>query len=189
MHTWPTQAPISGLLSPILLQFLYNSIEYLMLAQSCKFGVNCCFIGLTHPAACTRARVPLIFGHVHRPPSPWPNLLKKGSNRLGLSWGFRRYIWNFVGDPYQKTRIPPGGPTTPLPPRIGPIHIPIESFWWGDSEYLILIETCTCRPKVTQIPAFCYEAHKLWMETKSRYKSPFRKSWATPKNCFGTVLR
>ena len=24
-----------------------------MLAQACKFGVNCCFIGLTHPAACT----------------------------------------------------------------------------------------------------------------------------------------
>ena len=33
------------------------------------FRVNCCFIGLTHPAACTRARVPLSFGHVHRPPS------------------------------------------------------------------------------------------------------------------------
>jgi hypothetical protein len=35
-----------------------------MLAQSCKFGINCCFIGVTHPAACTRARVPLTFGNV-----------------------------------------------------------------------------------------------------------------------------
>ena len=33
-----------------------------MLAQSCKFGFVCCFIGLTHPAACTRVRVPLTFG-------------------------------------------------------------------------------------------------------------------------------
>jgi hypothetical protein len=38
-----------------------------MLAQSCKFGVDCCVIGLTYPAACTRAHVPLTFGHVHRP--------------------------------------------------------------------------------------------------------------------------
>jgi len=47
------QAPITGLHSPTLLVFLQNSTDYLMLAQSCKFGVNCCFIGLTHPAACT----------------------------------------------------------------------------------------------------------------------------------------
>jgi hypothetical protein len=47
------QAPITGLHSPILLLFLQNSTDYIMLAQSCKFVVNCCFIGLTHPAACT----------------------------------------------------------------------------------------------------------------------------------------
>jgi len=51
-----------------LLPFLQNSTDYLMLAQSCRFGVNCCFIGLTYPAACTWAHVPLTFGHVHRPP-------------------------------------------------------------------------------------------------------------------------
>ena len=62
------QSPITGLHSPTLLSFLQDSTDYLMLAQSCKFGVSCCFIGLTHPAACTRARVPLTFGHVHRPP-------------------------------------------------------------------------------------------------------------------------
>jgi hypothetical protein len=55
--TYP--APITGLHSPTLLPFLQNSPDYLMLAQSCKFGVNCCVIGLTHPAACTRVRVPL----------------------------------------------------------------------------------------------------------------------------------
>ena len=31
--------------------------DYLMLAQSCKFGVICCSIGLTRTAACTLARV------------------------------------------------------------------------------------------------------------------------------------
>jgi len=60
------QAPITGLHSPTI--FLLNSTDYLMLAQSCKFGVYCCFIGLTHPTACTRARVPLTFGHVQTPP-------------------------------------------------------------------------------------------------------------------------
>ena len=85
------QAPITGVHSPTLLPFLQKSTDYLMLAQSWKFGVICCFIGLTHPTACTRVRVPLIFGHVHRPPL-LPKLLKKGANRLGLSWGFRWYI-------------------------------------------------------------------------------------------------
>ena len=55
-----------------------------MLAQSFKFGVDCCFIGLTRLAACTRARVPLTFGRVHRPPL-LPKLLKKGGNQLVLS--------------------------------------------------------------------------------------------------------
>ena len=75
-HNWLAQST--------LLLFLQNSTDYLMLAQSCKFGVSCCFIGLTHPAACTRARVPLTFGHVHRPPL-LPDLLKKGGCRLSLS--------------------------------------------------------------------------------------------------------
>ena len=47
------QAPITGLHNPTLLPFLQNSTDYLKLAQSCKFGVTCCSIGLTHPAACT----------------------------------------------------------------------------------------------------------------------------------------
>jgi len=50
------QAPTPGLHIPTLLPFLQNSTNYLMLAQSWKFGVNCCSIGLTHPAACTRAK-------------------------------------------------------------------------------------------------------------------------------------
>jgi len=78
------QAPTTDLHSPTSLPLLQNSTDYLMLAQSWKFEVKCCFIGLTPPAACTRARVPLTFGRVHRPPL-LPNLLKKGGNRLGLS--------------------------------------------------------------------------------------------------------
>jgi len=61
------QAPITGLHSPTLLPFLHISTDYLMLAQSCKFGVKCCLIGLTRPVACARPRVPLTFGHVHNP--------------------------------------------------------------------------------------------------------------------------
>ena len=52
------QAPITGLHSPTLLLFLQNSTDYLMLAQSCKFGVNCWLLhwldsprGL-HPSPC-----------------------------------------------------------------------------------------------------------------------------------------
>jgi len=56
----------------------------LMLAHSWKFGVKCCSIGLAHPAACTRACVPPTFVHVNRPPL-FPNLVKKGGNRLRLS--------------------------------------------------------------------------------------------------------
>jgi len=52
-HVDTYQAPITGLHSPTLLLFLQNSTDYLMLAQSCKFGVNCYIIGLTHLAACT----------------------------------------------------------------------------------------------------------------------------------------
>ena len=47
------QAPITGLHSPTLLPFLQISTDYLILARSCKFGVICCFIDLTHPAART----------------------------------------------------------------------------------------------------------------------------------------
>jgi hypothetical protein len=53
-----------------------SEFHYLMLEQFWKFGVNCCSIGLTHPTVCTRTRVPLTFGHAHRPPL-LPNLLKK----------------------------------------------------------------------------------------------------------------
>ena len=42
-HNWLAQSHIASI----------SSTDYRMLAQSCKFGVNCCFIGLTHPAACT----------------------------------------------------------------------------------------------------------------------------------------
>jgi len=55
--------PTTSLHSPAriaLLPVLQDSTnKCLMLAQSWKFGVNCCSIGLTHhPAVCTRALVP-----------------------------------------------------------------------------------------------------------------------------------
>jgi len=81
------QAPTTGLHNSTLLPFLLNSTDYQMLAQSWKFEMKCCFIGLTPPAACTRARVALTFGRAHRPPL-LPNLLKKGGNRLSLRYGF-----------------------------------------------------------------------------------------------------
>ena len=74
-HNWLAQPHIASISS---------ESYYLMLAQSWKFGVSCCSSGLTHPAACTQARVPLTFGHVHTSPLS-PSLLKKGANRLGLS--------------------------------------------------------------------------------------------------------
>ena len=43
-HNWLTQSHIASISS---------GFHYLMLAQSCKFGVICSFIGLTHPTACT----------------------------------------------------------------------------------------------------------------------------------------
>ena len=83
-HAYVTyQAPITGLHSPTLLPFLQNSTDYLMLAQSCKFGVNCCFIGLTHPTTCTQARVPLTIGHVHSRP-PLTQFAQKGCQSTGL---------------------------------------------------------------------------------------------------------
>ena len=88
MYTWPTRHPQLACTAP---HCFHNYTDYLMLAQSWKFGVNCCFIGLTHPAAWTQARVPLTLEHVHKPPL-LPNLLKKGGNRVGLSWGFRWFI-------------------------------------------------------------------------------------------------
>jgi len=43
-HNWLAQSHIAS----ISLEFRWIS----HVAQSCKFGVNCCFIALTHPAAC-----------------------------------------------------------------------------------------------------------------------------------------
>ena len=58
----------NSLTQPHIASFLQNSTKYLMLRLSWKFGVNRCSFGLTHPAACTQARLPLTCGLVHRPP-------------------------------------------------------------------------------------------------------------------------
>ena len=83
-HDLPAyQAPITGLHNSVIrnASFFQNSTDYLMLAQSWKFGVSCCSIALTHPAACTGALVPLTFGHVHRPPF-YPIC----SKRVAIDW-------------------------------------------------------------------------------------------------------
>ena len=88
------QPPTTGLHSSTLLSF-FQKFPRNSLAISCWHNPGslewCCSIGLTYFAACTQAHVPLTFGHVHRPPLS-PNLLKKGGNRLGLSWVFWWYI-------------------------------------------------------------------------------------------------
>jgi len=61
-HNWLAQSHIASISSEL------HWLSHLMLAQSCMFWVICCFVGLTHPTACTRARAPLTLGHVHRPP-------------------------------------------------------------------------------------------------------------------------
>ena len=111
--------PTPGLHSPTLLPFLQNFTDYLMLAQPWKFEVNCCSSGLTHPAACTRARVPPTYGHVQRTPFS-PGLLKK----VAVDWDqakdsndifkFRRsYPVNFWR----------GGPKNSGPPRTPPLRL------------------------------------------------------------------
>ena len=69
------QAPITGLHNSTLLPFFQSS----MLAQSWKFGVSCCSIALTHPAACTGALVPLTFGNIHST-LPFTQFAQKGGN-------------------------------------------------------------------------------------------------------------
>jgi len=44
------------------------------------------------------------------------------------------------GDPPPKTRTPPGGPPPHTPPRIGPIHLPIEKSRRQDPIILFLID-------------------------------------------------
>ena len=148
------QAPITGLHSPTILPFLQNSTDYFMLAQSCKFGVNYCFIGLTHPAACTRARVPLTFGHVHRP-SPLTQFAQKGCQSNGFELRIPMIYLEFCrSDPVNFRRGGPKNsghlrpPPKHPPPPIRLIYIPIVSSQHQDFEYIIFYRFDTCRPKV-----------------------------------------
>jgi len=147
------QAPITGLHSPTSPPFLHNFTDYLMLAQSCKFGINCCFIDLTHPMACTRARVLLTFGLVHRPP-PLTQFAQKGCQSTGLElripiiylkfrWRGPVNFWRGGTGGSKKLKSPPSPP-----PPIGPIHISIDSSRQEDSEYITVNRFDTCRPKV-----------------------------------------
>ena len=53
----------------------FHCTDYLMLAQTCKFMVNCCFIGLTHPAVCTKCVCLWLLEMSTYPPYLLPNLL------------------------------------------------------------------------------------------------------------------
>ena len=70
-HNWLAQLHIAS--------FFHNSTDYLMLAQSWKFGLSSCSIGLTHPVACTGALVPLTFGNIHST-LPFTQFAQKGGN-------------------------------------------------------------------------------------------------------------
>ena len=95
IHTWLAQPHIASIFSKF----------YLMLAQSWKFGAHCCSSGLTHPAACTRARVPQSFGYVHRPP-----FYAICSKRVAIDWALAEdsndiinMLWKW---PRKKLEIP-----------------------------------------------------------------------------------
>jgi len=77
------QAPTTGLHSPTLLPFHQKSTDYLMLAQSGKFGVNCCFIGLIHPARPAPERVCLWLFDMSTDP-PLTQFAQKGCESTGL---------------------------------------------------------------------------------------------------------
>jgi len=165
------QTPITGLHSPTLLLFLQNSTDNLMLAQSCKFGVICYFIGVTHPAACTRARVPLTFGHVHRPP-PLTQFAQKGCQSTGLEPRIPMIYLKFRrSGPVNFWRGGPknSGPSpAPPPPAIGPIYIPINSSRRQDPEYINFNQFDTCHPK-DKLPTPSWKGVTFW----------YRNIWVT----------
>jgi len=88
-----------------------------------------------HPSACASD----FWTCPQTPPPLLPKLLKKGPNRLGLSWGFRWYIKNsgrFWEGASKKLR------TTPPPLLL--IYIPIDSASRQNSDYIIFNQNDTC---------------------------------------------
>ena len=110
--------PITGLHNSTLLPFSQSSTDHLMLAQSWKFGVNCCSIGLTHPAACTGALVPLTFGHVNNP--PFTQFAQKGWQSTGLELRILMVYLKSVEVAQKKTGDP--SPQIKLHRRTTPPH-------------------------------------------------------------------
>ena len=112
------QAPTTGLHSPTLLPFLQNSNDYFMLAQSCKFGVNCCSIGLTHPAACTWR---VCLWHLDMSTDPHLNpICKKGCKLTGLELRIPTIYLQFGNGPEENWRPPP--PKKLIPRGTNPPH-------------------------------------------------------------------
>ena len=155
------QAPIAGLHSPTLLLFLQNSTDYLMLAKSCKFGVICCFIGLTHPAACTRVRGASDFWTCPQTP-PFTQFTQKGCQSTGLELRIPMVCLKLRGSgPEQnwrplKTKTTPGYHPKPPLSNSTHIYIPIDSSRRQDSKYVIYISIDMCRQKVMILDASWY---------------------------------
>ena len=171
------QAPITGLHSPTLLPLLQNSTDYLMLAQSWS---------LEWIAA------PLVWLARGLHPSAWasdfwtcpqtPPLNPICSKRVLIDWACAEDS----DDEIQKIRGSApvkfwrGGPKNsdppapPLPPPIGPIHIPIESSRREDSKYIIFIgickyASCTLLTRPTLCYAIQYVNVMIVWETGSFY--------------------
>jgi len=137
------QAPITGLHSPTLLPFLQNSTDDLMLAQSCKFEVICCFIGLTHPAACTQTRCAFDFWTCPQTPPLYPicskrvpidNFKAEDSKYIIIISG--KCPSKILEGGSQKVEPPPDPPPS-RPSPIELIYISIDSSQPQDSDYKI----------------------------------------------------
>jgi hypothetical protein len=123
--------------------------------------VNPCSIGLTHPAVCTRARVPLTCGHVHRPP-----LYPISSKRVPINWALIVYL-NWCGPeklwrPTPKNSDPPWGTPPPHTSADRTHTFTNRKISTSGSDYPILNRFDTYRPKATQISASCTGCKKCW---------------------------
>jgi len=117
-----------------------------MLAQSCKFGVNCCFVGSPrglHLSACASD-----FWICHSPP-PLTQFAQKRCQSTGLE--LRILLIYLI---YRRSGLEifwRGDPKILIPQNFR-FRTPIESSWWEDSKYIFFNRFDT---KVTQNSASC----------------------------------
>jgi len=140
MHTWPTRHP---LMACAVLPFLQNSNDYFMLAQSCKSGVICCFIGwLTLRPAPERVFLWLLDMSTDPPLNPIC------SERVSIDWAWAEYSDDVFKIPWKwprKNWRTPLKKTKTLPDSTR--YIPIKSSQREDSNYIIYrgsSKSCLC---------------------------------------------